>query len=101
MGLATVLRRSSSYTHRARQQLASDRVWWCLLAARHNETSTPTRSAPADRRMHRLAAEAAAGNQPGDHRVRVPHLACEELVASPDRRGHMRHQFKKAPREKR
>src|SRR5215211_4754081 len=35
--------------------------------------------------MDRLGREAAAGQQPGDHRVRVPHLARAQLVSTPDR----------------
>jgi hypothetical protein len=48
--------------------------------------------------MHRPDGEAAACDQPGNHRVRVPHLACLELVSSPDRRGHVAHQIKEALR---
>jgi hypothetical protein len=49
--------------------------------------------------MHRLDAETAAGDQPRGHRVRVPPLACLELVASPDRRGHIWHEVKDALRD--
>jgi hypothetical protein len=55
------------------------------------QAGTPTRSAPVGWRMYRLDAEAAAHNQLEDQRVRVPHLACLGLVASPDRRGHIGH----------
>jgi hypothetical protein len=79
-------------THRG-----SERIW-CLMAARHNNTSIPTRGAPAGWRMHRLDGEAAPRDQPGNHRVRVPHLACPELVASPDRSGYVVHQLKETPR---
>jgi hypothetical protein len=51
--------------------------------------------------MHGVDIETAAGDQPGDQRVRVPHLACPELVASPDRRRHLGHQLENAPRESR
>ncbi len=78
----------------------SDRIWRCLLAACHHQTSTPTRSASVGGRMHRIDAEAAARDQPGDQRVRVPHLASPGLVASPDRRRYVRHEVEQAAREK-
>ena len=80
--------------------LVSDRIWRCLLAACHHQTSTPTRSASVGGRMHRIDAEAAARDQPGDQRVRVPHLASPGLVASPDRRRYVRHEVEQAAREK-
>ena len=78
--------------------LRSDRSG-CLLARDH-DTSTPARSASAGWRMNRFDTEAAACDQPGDHGVRVPHLASLELVAPPHRRGRVGHEFKDALREK-
>ena len=49
-------------------------------------------SASTGRRLNRVDGEAAAHEQPGDQGVRVPHLACSKLVASPDRRRHLRHE---------
>jgi hypothetical protein len=48
--------------------------------------------------MDRVDIEPAARDQPGDHRVRVPHLADPQLIASPDRRRHLGHQLEQAPR---
>jgi hypothetical protein len=39
--------------------------------------------------VDRADVEPRAGDQPGDHRVRVPHLARAELVAAPHRRRHL------------
>jgi hypothetical protein len=51
--------------------------------------------------MHRVGVEAGAGKKPGDERVRVPHLACPELVTSPDRRGRGGDELEDALREER
>jgi hypothetical protein len=49
------------------------------------------------REANRVDVELAARDQPGDERVRVPHLPGPQLVAPPDRRGHFRHQFEQPP----
>jgi hypothetical protein len=51
--------------------------------------------------MHRLGAKASAGDQPGDHRVGIPHLACLALVASPDEWRHGGHDIARYFAEKR
>jgi hypothetical protein len=56
------------------------------LAARHDKPCVPTWSAPTRREMDRLGVDPASRDQPGDDRVRVPHLARSELVATPYRR---------------
>jgi hypothetical protein len=61
----------------------------------------PARSATAGRWIDRVDVEAGAGDEPGDQGVRVPHLACPELVAAPDRRRDLRHQLEDALRESR
>jgi hypothetical protein len=72
----------------------------CSRAARDCNTGFPAWSAPSSRERDRLGSHPAARNQPGDHRVRVPHLAYVELVATPNRSRHGRHQGKKSMRLK-
>ena len=67
------------------------------VPARDHDPGMPARSAPAARRRDRLDVEAAPGEQPGRHRVGVPHLARAELVAAPDRSRHGRHEVEKPP----
>src|SRR6185295_11697581 len=47
---------------------------------------------PAAWEGDRLDVDSAAGEEPGDHGVRVPHLAETELVATPDGQRDARHQ---------
>jgi len=51
--------------------------------------------------MHDFDVEAAADDQPGDQRVRVPHLARSKLVASPHRRRYFGHELEDPPGESR
>src|SRR5438552_7188993 len=54
-----------------------------LVAARDHEAGVPSGCPPTAWRLDRLRIEAGARDQPGDNRVRVPHLACAQLIASP------------------
>ena len=47
---------------------------------------------------NRLGVYPAARDHPGDHRVRVPHLARPEIIATPHRRRDLRDHFEHAPR---
>ncbi len=69
-----------------------------LEAPRHCDTRVPTGSPAAGRRPDRLHREAAAGDQPRDDRVRVPHLPGAELVPAPHGRGDSRHEIEEQPR---
>src|SRR4051812_24202180 len=53
-------------------------------SARDEEPSVPARCAAPGRRVNRRGVDRAARDHPGDHRVRVPHLAGPKLIASPD-----------------
>src|SRR4051812_26184001 len=53
-------------------------------SARDEEPSVPARCAAPGRRLNRPDVDRAARDHPGDHRVRVPHLAGPKLIASPD-----------------
>jgi hypothetical protein len=66
------------------QRLAPGQTWLCLLAVRHDESSSPTRGTSSRWQMHRLDLEATADDEPGGQRVGVPHLSCSALVAAPD-----------------
>jgi hypothetical protein len=48
--------------------------------------------------LDRLGVEAAAGDQPGDERIRVPHLSCLTLVPSPDECWHGGYEIEETPR---
>src|SRR3954471_6400367 len=52
--------------------------------ARDEQPSLPAGCAAPGRRPNRPGVDRAARDDPGDHRVRVPHLAGPELIASPD-----------------
>ena len=54
-------------------------------AAGRDEARLPSWRPSTGRRTDRVRWEAATGEQPRDHRVRVPHLARAELVSAPDR----------------
>src|SRR5204863_6072842 len=54
-----------------------------LVTARDHEAGVPSGRPPTAWRLDRLRIEAGAREQPGDNRIRVPHLACAQLVASP------------------
>lgn len=66
--------------------------------ARRHDPCVPAWGTPTRRQRHRFDPEAAADDQPGDERVRVPHLACVQLVAAPDECRHLGHEVKHAPR---
>ena len=66
------------------------------LTPRDDDARAPTRSTPAYRREHGPDVDAAPRDQPGDHRVGVPHLAGIELVPSPDRGGHLGDELEEA-----
>ena len=76
--------------------------WFGLLPSGHrspmrdDDACTPAGRPPSRRRADRLGIEAAAGEQPRDHRVGVPHLPGAELVAPPNRRRRERHEIKDA-----
>lgn len=61
-------------------------------AARDHDSRVPPRRAAVGGRTQRLSRDPAALDQPRGQRVRVPHLARVELIAPPDRRGHLAHQ---------
>jgi hypothetical protein len=48
------------------------------------EPSLPPRCAAPGRRLNRAGVDRAAHDHPGNHRLRVPHLAGPKLIASPD-----------------
>src|SRR3954463_7323188 len=53
-------------------------------SARDEQPSVPAGCAAPGRRLNRPGVDRAARDHPGDHRVRVPHLAGPKLIASPD-----------------
>src|SRR4029079_7288028 len=55
---------------------------------RHAEAGAPAGRAPVLGRADAARGDPGRGEQPGDHRVRVPALARPQLVAAPDRRRH-------------
>src|SRR4051795_7326429 len=63
--------------------------------SRHREPGLPTGRASARRRVDRARVDAAPRNQPGGHRVRVPHVTGVELVSAPDEPGDLRNQVDK------
>ena len=69
-----------------------------LLASRHSDACPPAWRPPPGRRFDRLDVEAAAGDQPRDERVGVPHVAGSQLVAAPHGRRYVRHQFEEPSR---
>ena len=56
------------------------------LSASHHEPSVSARSTATVWWLDRIRIQAAASDQPRDHRVGVPHLAGGQLVPAPDRR---------------
>src|SRR3954469_6701033 len=52
--------------------------------ARDEQASLPAGCAAPGRRPNRPGVDRTAPDHPGDHRVRVPHLAGPKLIASPD-----------------
>ena len=68
------------------------------VPSRYHETGIPTWCASATRHADRPGVDTAAHKEPGDDRIRVPHLPGVELVASPDGCGHPRHEMEQSPR---
>ena len=64
-----------------------------------HKSSPPAWSAPTRRSLDRLDRQAATGDQPGNHRVGVPHLTRCELVATPDGGGYVGNEVEYTPRE--
>src|SRR3954469_16630639 len=79
-------RRRTSPTTDHRSQTASLEAAVPLPScpARDEQPSLPARCAAPGRRPNRPGVDRAARDHPGDHRVRVPHLAGPKLIASPD-----------------
>src|SRR5918995_6264510 len=69
-----------------------------MLAARHDDACAPAGGSSSEWGLDRLDIEPTARDQPRDHRVRVPHLACPQLVASPDGRRHLGRKLEQLPR---
>jgi hypothetical protein len=57
------------------------------LAEGRDHARPPSQGPSPSRRTDRVGRQAAAGQQPGNHRVRVPHFPCPKLVPTPDRAG--------------
>ncbi len=55
-----------------------------------HEPGLPSERASCCRRLDRLAVYPAPPDQPGDHRVRVPHVTGLEIIAAPHGRRHLR-----------
>ncbi len=79
-----------------RRPLGSRGMLLCRQSASHYKPSSPARSAPAVWWLDRIRIQAAAGDQPRDHRVGVPHLAGGQLVPAPNWRREGRHQVKQS-----
>jgi hypothetical protein len=71
----------------------TDSAW---PAVGHDNARPPPWRPPAGRGPDCLHGQAALGQQPGDHRVGVPHLARPQLVAAPDRAGQAANQLQQA-----
>jgi len=67
------------------------------LPPRHHETGAPSGRPPATRHADRLLIQATLHEEPGDDRVRAPHLAGSERVAPPHGRRRLRRQTKQSP----
>jgi hypothetical protein len=63
-----------------------------------HQPGVPAGCPPSCRRPNRLGVQAATGDDPGDHRVRVPHFSRSQLIATPDGSGHLADQAKQEPR---
>jgi hypothetical protein len=61
------------------------------IAGRDLKAGAPARSTTAGRRLDTAGIETSVGDQPGNHRVRVPHIASVAFVPTPNQgwnRGH-------------
>lgn len=68
-------------------------------SASDGDARVPARRAPAWRWLDRFDIQTAAGDQPRDQGVRVPHLARPEFIAPPHRGGYRPHQLEDALRD--
>ena len=66
--------------------------WFRRSPGRHSQAGRPSGSTAAGGRPDRAGLVAAAHEQPGDQRVRVPHLARTQLIAAPGDGGEGGHQ---------
>src|SRR6266540_4058203 len=64
-----------------------------------DQARLPSWRASTGRGTDRVGWEAAAGQQPRNHRVRVPHLTRPELVSAPDRARQVGNQVEQATRQ--
>jgi hypothetical protein len=71
------------------------------LGAGRDEARPPSWRTSTGRRPDRVRWQAAAGEQPGDHRVGVPHLARPKLVPAPDGAGQRADQLQEPTRQER
>ena len=62
------------------------------------DASSPAWSPSSFGRRQVFKIDGAGGQHPRDHRVRVPHLSCLQLIATPGRRGHQRDGVDDSPR---
>ena len=68
-----------------------------FLAPRDHQSGRPSRCPACRRGLDRLGVDAASRDQPGDHRVRVPHLTGARFVPAPDRCRNRREQRRDPP----
>ena len=68
------------------------------LTVGHYETGAPTRCATTNWKCDLIGIDVAAGEEPGDHGVGVPHVASVEFVSSPHRYWDRRQEFEQALR---
>jgi hypothetical protein len=66
------------------------------FSRRRHYPGVPPRCTSPFGRLDRIDVKSGACDQPGDHRVRIPHFSCTELVTAPHEHRHVRHQFEKA-----
>ena len=66
-------------------------------AVRHDDAGLPPGRAPVAGRLEILRRQPGGGDDPGDHRVRVPHLPGVHLVAAPHRAGCLRGELDQSP----
>ena len=70
-----------------------------MRSARDDQARIPPRGSTVLRRCERSRREPGALEEPGDHGVRVPHLARPQLVPPPDRRRDSRNELDEPTRE--
>src|ERR1700694_5877451 len=66
------------------------------FSSRRHDAGVPARGTSSGGRLYRIDVKSGARDQPGDHRVRVPHLSCTKFVTSPHERRDLGHQFEEA-----